>query len=127
MPIVSLRIHGREYQVACDEGQENRLRRLGEEVDERLQALKAGMSQTPSEAMGLLLSALMLADELFESKHENDKLAIELRRAQGAAQRARGGPADAGRAARLEQFMAETLQGVAERIEKIAERIEPAR
>ncbi len=71
MAIVAIRVNGREYNLACDDGQEEHLRFLADEVDERARSLAARMGGQTGEAMGLLLVALTMADELIESKREN--------------------------------------------------------
>jgi cell division protein ZapA len=69
MPKVDISINGRLYPVACDEGQEGRLRDLAGLLDQRVRQL-AGPS--PVGAVGetqiLVLAGLMLADELTETK-----------------------------------------------------------
>ncbi len=68
MPTVDVSINGRLYAVACDEGQQDRLRQLGGMVDQRVRGLSSG---GPVSGIGethiLVLAALMLADELSES------------------------------------------------------------
>lgn len=128
MAVVTIRIHGRDYQIACDDGQETDLRRLGDEVDERVSALVAGMGASPGEYMALLLTALTMADELNEKQKEMDILALEMRKIRslnGMASRARAQSGDT-RLADMEAAMAATLDDVAARLEKIADKIEIA-
>jgi cell division protein ZapA len=69
VPKVDISINGRLYLVACDDGQEERLRELGLMVDARVRQL-AG--PTPLGVVGetqiLVLAGLMLADELVETQ-----------------------------------------------------------
>jgi cell division protein ZapA len=69
LPKVDITINGRLYPVACDEGQEDRVRDLAAMLDERVRAL-AGPA--PAGAVGetqfLVLAGLMLADELIETQ-----------------------------------------------------------
>jgi cell division protein ZapA len=69
VPKVDISINGRLYPVACDDGQEERLRELGLMVDARVRQL-AG--PTPLGVVGetqiLVLAGLMLADELVETQ-----------------------------------------------------------
>ncbi|MDX2113434.1 MAG: cell division protein ZapA [Alphaproteobacteria bacterium] len=116
MPIVAIRVAGRDYQVACGDGEEDRLRQLADEVDERIISLTYGMKQTPSEPMALLLAALMLSDELSEKQKEIDFL-----RAQPPAL---SESQDAARLAQVEQALAATMHDMATRIEKLADSIE---
>jgi len=116
LPVVSIRVAGRDYQVACGEGEEDRLRLLADEVDERIASLTYGMKQPPAEPMALLLAALMLADELSEKQKEIEKtqaVSPSLDEMQ-----------DAARLAQVEQALAATMHDMAERIERLADSIE---
>lgn len=115
MTTVTIRVGGRDYRVACDDGQEEQLRLLADEVDDRVQALTFGMDSNPGEGMSLLLAALTMADEIIELKQENESLA----RGQGKVVAI----PDEGRIRELEATMAATLDEVARRIEKIAEQV----
>lgn len=126
MASVAIKINGREYRVACDDGQEDHLRLLADDVDERVQLLSFQMGGNLSETMGLLMAALMLSDELIENKKETESLLGEYKRlkAQFEQEKMRGN-GDA-RLAQVENAMAETLEEIALRIEKIADKIEIA-
>jgi cell division protein ZapA len=63
MPLVDVIVNGREYQIACDTGQEDRLRDLGQMFDKRVQALAKSVGQV-GDARLLLMAGLVLADEL---------------------------------------------------------------
>jgi cell division protein ZapA len=65
MSNVTLHIGGRDYTVACAEGEEAHLVGLGQTIEGKLLSLagNAGMS----EGRQLLFAALLLADELHES------------------------------------------------------------
>jgi cell division protein ZapA len=65
MAEVRLSIAGREYAVACKDGEEARLTTLGAMVDEK--AREAGASGGLNETRLLLFSALLLADKLHDS------------------------------------------------------------
>jgi cell division protein ZapA len=68
---VDISINGRIYAVACDPGQEARVRDLAAMIDERVRRL-AGPGHGSPGAIGdthlLVLAGLMLADELTEAK-----------------------------------------------------------
>jgi len=126
MGIVNISVYGRQYQVACDPGQEEHLRDLGFEIDERMRAMSRSMDGA-GEHMILLLSSLMLADELRDVKQEVAYLQQQYQQIAAQAQAAQDLPQASGHDARLlemEAAMAETLQEVAMRIERIAEQIE---
>ena len=67
MTDVNLLIHGRTYGVGCDDGQEKRVRELGQYIDKRVREI-AGAGGTSTEAHLLVLSCLVMADELFEAR-----------------------------------------------------------
>ncbi len=67
MAEVTLRINGRNYGLACDDGQEERVKALGAYVDQRVKEIaQAGMASSESHLMFLL--SIILADEVFELK-----------------------------------------------------------
>jgi len=121
MSIVHIRVHGFEYDIACDDGQEEQLRFLADEVDDRVRSLNFGRGGNPGEAMSLLLAALTMADELSENKKEIKKLVTEANRlaSMAAEDRPQGN-----RMMEIESAMAVTLEEIALKIEKIADRIE---
>ncbi len=65
MSEVTLTVGGRNYTVACADGQEDHVRHLAGVVDGKLAEM--GASRTTMEAKNLLFAALHLADELEES------------------------------------------------------------
>ena len=65
MSNVTLRIGGRDYTVACAEGEEAHITGLGRVIDSKLQSLATGAGM--SETRQLLFAALLLADELHEN------------------------------------------------------------
>ncbi len=66
MSNVTLEIGGRSYAVACSDGQEAHVLRLGRSIDARLATMPNAGAQ--SEARTLLFAALLMADECFELK-----------------------------------------------------------
>lgn len=66
MSNVTLTICGRDYTVACAEGEEAHVTGLGRMIDTKLNAM--GNMAGQSEARQLLFAALLLADELHEGK-----------------------------------------------------------
>ncbi|MFM2236644.1 MAG: hypothetical protein RL209_678 [Pseudomonadota bacterium] len=65
MPDVKLSIAGRDYFVACNAGEEQRLLELGAMVDATAQQV-AGGARGLTETRILLFSALLLADKLHD-------------------------------------------------------------
>ncbi len=65
MAQIELRLNNRTYNMACDDGQEDRVRDLAAYVNERLMMIsKNGGGQ--SEIQNFMLTTLVLADEIFE-------------------------------------------------------------
>jgi cell division protein ZapA len=107
MAQITVTINGHAYAVACDPGEEHRIRELARIVDGKVagftdQALRAG------EARLLVLAALLLADELGEASDA-------LRRLNA---RAGANGEDAG--------VAEGIDKLARRIEAVATRLDSA-
>jgi len=67
MSNVQLQIGGRSYTVACQDGQEAHIARLGQAIDAKLESLGANVRQ--NEPRTLLFAALLLADEVHELKN----------------------------------------------------------
>jgi cell division protein ZapA len=111
MSQVSITINGRKYQVACDDGQEAHLTRLGDYVDKRLNELVAAVGQVGDSRL-LVMVSLLLADELSDMYSENESLK---------------GDGDGGvPTARGEEELAVAVEKIAERIEHIAANLEQA-
>ena len=66
MSNVTVTIGGRHYTVACAAGEEEHIEMLGRSIDGRLEGMPNLGGQ--SEARTLLFAALLLADELHESR-----------------------------------------------------------
>ena len=62
MSDVTLSVGGRNYTVACADGQEEHVQRLAGVIDGKLGTMGANLSS--QEAKNLLFAALLLADEL---------------------------------------------------------------
>jgi len=108
---VAVEINGRKYQIACDDGQEAHLARLGTYIDNRVDELVAAVGQI-GDARLLVMVSLLVADELSDAYSELDV--------------ARS--ADDGAAAMLnaEDKLSAKMEGLALRIESIAETVEQA-
>ena len=66
MSDVTLKVGGRKYTVACQDGQEEHIERLAGVIDNKLSTMGANLSS--QEAKNLLFAALLLADELDEAQ-----------------------------------------------------------
>ena len=109
MSQVALVINGRSYRVACDDGQEDRVRELGRIVDERVTDLASRVGQV-GEMQLLVMAALLLADELEDARGGASGGA-------GISKDERADDAEAAAVAVLEAC-AGRLEGIAERLER---------
>ncbi|QLC24399.1 cell division protein ZapA [Parasphingopyxis algicola] len=66
MAEVTLSIAGHSYTVACRDGEEDRLKKLGEMVDAKTADAQQAVGGNLGEARVLLFAALLLADEADE-------------------------------------------------------------
>ena len=66
MATITLTINNRNYDIACDDGHEDHLRRLGADVDRRVNDLAAAVGQI-GEPRLLVMASLLIADELHEA------------------------------------------------------------
>ncbi len=74
---LNLQINGRSYEVACDDGQEEHLTELAEYVTKQAEGLAGSLGQIADSRL-LLMTSLMIADELGESIARIDALEEEL-------------------------------------------------
>lgn len=65
---VSVTIAGRSYLVACDDGQEEHVTKLGHYLDHHANDLKNTVGHI-SEALLLILVSLLITDELWDCRH----------------------------------------------------------
>ena len=67
MPEVSVQIANRSYELACGDGEEERVQELAAYVDEKIAELRRQLPGTP-EVKLLVVAALILADESREAR-----------------------------------------------------------
>lgn len=77
MATLDLSINGRIHQIACADGEEFHLRSLSKEIDERVRNLSASMGGSVIDNTLLLLTSLMLLDELHETRESNRHLKVQ--------------------------------------------------
>lgn len=116
MAVVTLRIRGKEYSLACDDGEEEQLLFLASEVDERVQALAHRMGNAEDTTL-LLLTALMLSDELQDLKADILNLRREIRQHQAPS-------GDRDKLLDMQRAITLTLEEIAGRIERMAKKVE---
>ena len=77
MSHVNVTIHGRQYRMACEDGQEDHLVRLAKDLDERIEQLKANFGAIGDMRL-IVMAALTMGDELFEAIKRIRRLEEEL-------------------------------------------------
>ena len=73
MAQVNLKINGRDYLVACEDGEEQHLTFLAEYINHQVENLVKNVGQV-GEARLLLMASLIVADELEETSQELEAL-----------------------------------------------------
>jgi cell division protein ZapA len=111
MAQVEVHINGRNYVLACADGEEARLRQLSDYLDGRMTKLARSVGMV-GEARLFLLGALMLADELAEA---NTKITL--------LSEGKSVPAEGGIGAADVQEIADYIEKLAHRITVLAEKV----
>lgn len=119
MSEVTLKINNRGYSLACDEGQEGRINELGHFVDSRLQDIAAAGAAT-NESHLLVLTSLVLADEIYELRDEVSQMNGYIRQLQDG----RSAPVQQGMSSQEEKLIADAIEHLADKIETIASRVQ---
>src|SRR5262249_55543732 len=110
---VSVSINGRQYRMACEDGQEGHLTRLAQELDQRIARLRTDFGEIGDMRL-TVMAALIVADELSEQGQRLRRVEDEL----AALQDARMVASDRTKA--TESAIAAAFSAAAERIEKLA-------
>lgn len=111
MSHINVTINGRQYRMACEEGQEARLLKLAESLESRVENLRGKFGEI-GDARLTVMAALMVADELLDANHRVRALEEEL----AALRDVRVVAADRSRA--TQAAVAAALHAAADRIEK---------
>jgi cell division protein ZapA len=120
MTQVTVTINGRQFRMACEEGEEARLTGLAGELDERISRLRERFGEIGDTRLSVM-AALTLADELAEVNDKAKRLELEL----AALQEVRVQSAE--RAMAAQAAVSAALNAAAERIEGITRRLNEAR
>lgn len=116
MSQVSVTINGRQFRMACEDGQEDHLMKLARDLDGRIEELRKKFGEIGDSRL-TVMAALTVADELAETSVRIKRLEEEL----AAVQDARTAAAGRDEAAQL--ALAATLNTAAERIETITRKL----
>ncbi len=112
MAQVNVKINGYSYTVGCEDGQEAHLFAMASQVETRMDSIKS-LGTSTSEQRLLVLTALLLADELHDTKIELEQLRVQLSK-----------PARARAEAKAEADVQRRAAKLAEQAEQIANLLE---
>jgi cell division protein ZapA len=108
---INVTINGRQYRMACEEGQEVRLLKLAENLQARVETLRGKFGEI-GDARLTVMAALTVCDELLDANHKIRALEEELE----AVRNVRTAATDRARATQI--AVANALNSAADRIEK---------
>ena len=120
MSHVSVTIHGRQYRMACEDGQEDHLVRLAKDLDQRIEQLKTSFGAIGDMRL-IVMAALTLGDELSEAAKRLRRLEEELTALQDAR------VASSERAQTMQHAVAAALNSASERIESVTRSLNQSR
>jgi cell division protein ZapA len=111
MSHINVTINGRQYRMACEEGQEVRLLKLAESLESRIEILRGKFGEI-GDARLTVMAALTVCDELQDAEKQIHSLEQEVE----ALRDVRTAATDRARATQI--AVANALNAAAERIEK---------
>jgi cell division protein ZapA len=119
MSHVSVTINGRQYRMACDDGQEEHLARMASELDQRIERLRASFGEIGDMRL-TVMAALLISDELGEASQRLHQCETELNELRGAREDA------AQRMQKANGAIAAALDSAAARIENLTDSLNQA-
>ena len=108
---VNVTINGRQYRMACEEGQEVRLLKLAESLESRVEQLRGKFGEIGDQRL-TVMAALTVCDELLDAGARIRNLEQELENLRGVR------TAAIDRARQTQTAVANALNAAAERIER---------
>jgi cell division protein ZapA len=116
MSQVNVTINGRQFRMACEDGQEAHLTELAQQLDSRIDGLRTKFGEIGDTRL-TVMAAITIADELEEMGQRLKRLEEELAATQGAHVAA----ADGNRSAQA--ALAAALTSAAEQIESVTKKL----
>ena len=113
MSSVSVTINGKNYRMACEEGQEAHLTALAERLDDYVGQLKGSFGEIGDQRL-TVMAGVMVTDELVEMEKKNKALVEEIETLKSSAKTA---VSEMGSA---EKETAEKISAIAERLSNLA-------
>jgi cell division protein ZapA len=111
MSHINVTINGRQYRMACEEGQEVRLLKLAESLESRVEQLRGKFGEIGDQRL-TVMAALTVCDELLDANARIRTLEQELENLRGVR------TAAIDRARQTQTAVANALNAAAERIER---------
>ena len=112
MTHVTVTIHGKQYRMACEEGQEAQLTTLAKDLDQRVEQLKKNFGAIGDMRL-IVMAALTIGDEVFEAIKRIRRLEEELTALQDAR------VASSERAQQTQVAISAALNSASERLEHV--------
>ncbi|HEY7844456.1 MAG TPA: cell division protein ZapA [Bradyrhizobium sp.] len=111
MSHINVTINGRQYRMACEEGQEVRLLKLADNLESRVESLRGKFGEIGDQRL-TVMAALTACDELLDAGNRIRALEQELENLRGVR------TAAVDRARQTQTAVANALNAAAERIER---------
>lgn len=116
MAQVTVTVSGRSYRMACEDGQEEHLVKLGERFDATITELRQALGEIGDQRL-LVMAGLLMTDRLDETEQRLGAVEAEI------AGLRRSGSETTARLAGVEEGFIESLESAAARIERLAQRL----
>jgi cell division protein ZapA len=120
MASVNVTINGRNYRMACEDGEEPHLMELARDLDERIARLRGSFGEIGDMRL-TVMAALMISDELTEAAKQMRTLDDELARVRDM------GEVAGDRVEATENAVSAALNSAADRIERLARALNQTR
>ena len=120
MSQVTVTINGRQFRMACEDGQESHLLRLAQDLDQRIERLRGTFGEIGDTRL-TVMAALTVADELADTSGKLRRLEEDLSGLQDAR------AVSAERAEATQAAISAALNSAAERIEQVIKALNPSR
>jgi cell division protein ZapA len=114
MNFVNVTIGGRQYRLACEEGQEQRLTKLASNLEDLVGQLRGKFGEVGDQRL-IVMAALTLADELFDARQKIRSLEADVTEMQDAR------ATYVERSKITQEAVAAALNAASERIEKMTQ------
>jgi len=116
MSQINVTINGRQFRMACEDGEEEHLQQLAADLDQRIARLRTRFGEIGDTRL-TVMAALTVADELSEAKGKLERIEPELSTLQDAS------VASADHSQATQTAVVAALNAAAERIENITKRL----